>query len=30
MLGEGSRQNPRREKLPGVPATGIDNRKESP
>jgi hypothetical protein len=30
MLGEGSRQNPWREKLLGVLATGIDNRKESP
>lgn len=30
MLGEGSRQNPQREKLLGVLATGIDNRKESP
>lgn len=29
MLGEGSRRNPRREKLPGIPATWIDNRKES-
>lgn len=29
MLGEGSRQNPRREKMPGVPATVIANRKES-
>lgn len=30
MLGEGSRQNPRRLLALGVLATGIDNRKESP